>query len=442
MNSADGLDQRLRLSVKCSGQLSIPRPGIPTLIGLNSSSGFGSRTLTSVRQPIHRSGLLLMLILGTAQPCGAESRQETEKQLEAVRSRIESMSNRLGEARGEKDTLQASLREAERKMGSVARRIRGIDKKLVSKNKALEEMRQRQEVRRAALSGQRSVLARQLRAAYATGRQDYLKILLNQEDPTALTRVLTYYRYFNQSRIDRIDSIRDELSELQRITQAIELETAALEQLRSKGQTARDELGRFRETRARVLQALTKEISEGGAQLGRLQHNKARLETLLTTLRQELSDIPTTLGKRDSFRGLKGQLPWPVAGRVKHRFGTLRPGSNLKWNGMWISAAEGEPVLAVAHGRVAFADWLRGFGLLAIVDHGDGFMSLYGHSQSLYKEAGDWVEAGEMLATVGDSGGSTDTGLYFEIRQNANPRNPVAWCQGRRPPPGKSLVSR
>ncbi|RKZ34109.1 MAG: peptidase M23 [Gammaproteobacteria bacterium] len=383
-----------------------------------------------------------MLTLGIAQPCGAESRQETEKQLEAVRSLIESMSHRLGEARGERDALQVQLREAERKMGSVARRIRDIDKKLVAKNQALEGMRRRQGVRKAALSGQRSVLAGQLRAAYATGRQDYLKILLNQEDPAALARVITYYRYFNQARVDRIGAIRDELLELQRMSRAIELETTALEQLRSKGQTARQELGRFREARARVLQDLMQEISDGGGQLGRLQQNKARLENLLTTLRQELSDIPTTLGERDSFRGLKGRLPWPVAGRIKHRFGTLRPASNLKWSGVWISAAEGEPVGAVAHGRVAFADWLRGFGLLAIVDHGDGFMSLYGHSQSLYKEAGDWVEAGEMLATVGDSGGSTETGLYFEIRQNAAPRNPVAWCQGRRPPPGKPLVSR
>ncbi len=270
-----------------------------------------------------------------------------------------------------------------------------------------------------------------MRAAYAMGRQERLKILLNQQDPAVVSRMLVYYDYFNRTRTERMKQISTVLETLQETELALTLEERRLVELQSSELESKQQLDLAQEERMRVVAALNLDLRSKGQRLEGLQQDEAQLQKLLSSLQEEL--IARPLGKLDRklFKSRKGRLSWPSKGRLTAKFGTARAG-NLKWDGVVISAPEGREVKSIHHGRVAFADWLRGFGLLLIVDHGDGFMSLYGHNQSLFKETGEWVEAGEPVALVGSSGGQNNPGVYFGIRYKGRPVNPKAWCKRSR----------
>jgi septal ring factor EnvC (AmiA/AmiB activator) len=280
------------------------------------------------------------------------------------------------------------------------------------------------------LQEQSSTLAREAVAVYAMGRQQRIKLLLNQERPAAVGRVLTYFSYFSRARQSRIEDMRATL-ERQRTLQAdIDLKTRSLADLRLEQRQQAELLEAQRSRREQVVAGLDRRLKNQGGELARLQRDEKQLQALVRSLQELLADIPADAGRQQPFRKLKGRLRWPVHGRLARRFGSARGQSGLKWQGVLIAAPEGGPVHAVHQGRVAFADWMRGFGLLLIIDHGGGYMTLYGHNQALYKEVGEWVDSGEVVATAGASGGRNDTGLYFEIRHNGQPVNPVRWCAG------------
>ena len=267
-----------------------------------------------------------------------------------------------------------------------------------------------------------------MRAAFVIGRQGFLKLLLDQRDPGAVSRNLRYYDYFNRARARRIHAVTKELDRIDTLRASIAHQMDALHRLQARQRQEKGSLQDQQRARGEVLAKVNARIKTRSQRLARMVDNEHRLETLLQRLRQALSDIPDTAGNLP-FRRLKGRLQWPSKGTIENRFGDSRRLGNLKWHGVLIDAGMGADVHAVYHGRVAFADWLRGFGLLIIIDHGDGYMSLYGHNQSLYKEVGDWVETGEVIASVGNSGGRNHPGLYFEIRHNGVPTNPVLWCR-------------
>jgi len=271
-------------------------------------------------------------------------------------------------------------------------------------------------------------LARYVRAAYATGRQDQFKLLLNQENPATLSRALTYYSYFNRQRAERIQALATVLDELADIKENITRDTERLAELREQKAAARQRLDDQRQRRLALIADLARELGDQDARLARLRQDEQKLTELVAGLARELADIPPAEIREVPFHMLKGKLPWPSVGKIRHKFGTPRGTGDLSWQGVLVAAQPGTPVHAVSHGRVAFADWLRGFGLLMIIEHGDGYMSLYGHSESLLKEVGDWVEAGEVIARVGDTGGRDRSGLYFEIRHGGTPVDPVSWC--------------
>lgn len=385
--------------------------------------------------------LLLLCALGGTAATAAAADSDPEAELRAVRSRIEALDRRLNEARMQRDVLSSKLRETELEIAHVVRRLRNLGDELDAKRARVRELGEEREQRRAALAREREALAGQIRASYMMGRQDYLKVLLNQEDPATLSRVLTYYAYFNRARARRIAAIEERLAALRAVEERLRSATAALERLREGQLAGREELERRRAQRRDVLARLQGEIRDRGQQLTRLHQDEQKLQDLVEGLRRELDDIPGSLDRDIAFAHLKGRLAWPARGTIRHGFGSAREGGDMRWRGVWISAAEGEDVHAVARGRIAYADWLRGFGLLVIVDHGQGYMSLYGHNQTLYKEAGDWVDAGEVIAGVGRSGGSDETGLYFEIRHNGQPQDPVSWCSRDAPPRKAALVS-
>jgi septal ring factor EnvC (AmiA/AmiB activator) len=247
-----------------------------------------------------------------------------------------------------------------------------------------------------------------------------------------LSRALTYYAYFNRERAERIHALAMDLQNLADIENSITRDTARLARLQEQKATSRERLAAQRQRRRDVIARLGRELGDQGARLERLRQDEQTLAELVAGLARELADIPADQTRQVPFRTLKGKLPWPSAGNIRHRFGTPRGSGDLSWKGVLVMARPGTPVHAISHGRVAFADWLRGFGLLMIIEHGDGYMSLYGHSESLFKDVGDWVEAGEIIGKVGDTGGREMSGLYFEIRHLGTPVDPMRWC-GRGP---------
>ena len=357
------------------------------------------------------------------------SRQAKEAELAHLRTRIDSLRHDLQQVKTRHDGLRDALRRSEERVAVLADKLRTLDGQLRRQHERLSGLRQQQANLDDLLDEQRSHLERQVSAAYAMGRQEYMKILLNQEDPATVGRILTYYDFLNRARSERIAALRRTLAEMERVQTAISTETARLQQLRTRQQAELAELSDSRKERARVLVKLESEIQSKDQRLVTMLKDEKELQALIKALVEALSDIPPELGSGKPFGQLRGTLPWPAHGPLQIGFGAPRSVGNLRWQGVVIAASEGSAVKAVSHGRVAFADYLRGYGLLIIIDHGDGYMSLYGHNQSLYKETGDWVNAGDTIATVGDSGGQRQAGLYFEIRRNGRPRDPVRWCR-------------
>ena len=373
----------------------------------------------------------LLTVLTPARHATA-SDDNPEAELEALRSRIQALHRSIDETRMQHDTVATRLRTTEVAVSRLRAEVAELDQRRHALGERLDSLERRQTEVVRNISTLRANLARYVRAAYATGRQDHFKLLLNQENPATLSRALTYYAYFNRERARRIRDLATDLEELADIRESIARDKAGIARLREQKTTARLALESERAERRQAVGRLKKELGTQESRLARLKQDEEKLAELVAGLAKELADIPRVDAHQVPFETLKGKLPWPTTGSLRARFGTPRGNGDLNWKGVLVAARPGTPVHAVSHGRVAFADWLRGFGLLMIIEHGDGYMSLYGHSESLMKEVGDWVDAGEVIGTVGDSGGRDASGLYFEIRHAGTPVDPVRWC-GRGP---------
>lgn len=268
-------------------------------------------------------------------------------------------------------------------------------------------------------------LGEQLRLSYRTSRQSRIKLILNQDDPAQLGTMLAYYQYYARAQTGRISLLQSTLEDLEEMQRSIDLSLSQLAQLRTEQQAVLEELGRQRAQRQVLLAGLARQIGDEAARLKELERNRQDLEALLERLTDVLADIPPDLGERVGVEKQKGRLPMPLKGPVRHPYGQGRSGG-LSWQGWLIGAEAGAEVRAIAYGRVAFADWLRGYGLLIIIDHGQGYMSLYGHNESLLHEAGAWVEPGDAISIVGSNPGNGQ-GLYFELRKSGRAIDPAAW---------------
>ncbi|MCK4950174.1 MAG: peptidoglycan DD-metalloendopeptidase family protein, partial [Gammaproteobacteria bacterium] len=308
-------------------------------------------------------------------------------------------------------------------------KLRKLKKDLRTQGKRLEELESEQSNLQMGLSRHRDILSSQIRASYIMGHQEQLKLLLNQSDPSQVQRTVAYYDYLNRSRAQQIKTVIEKLERLQKIETTISLEREKQKQLYGQRRQERKQLEEKRRHRTVLLARLDHEIQNKDKRLNTMLENEKELKDLLQALEKALSDIPPDTISQQPFSSLKGKLSWPTRGKISKRFGKRRNMGNLRWKGVVISAPMGSNVHAISHGRVAFADWLRGYGLIIIIDHGNGYMSLYGQNQHLLKETGEWVEAGEIIASVGDSGGQANTGLYFELRRQGKPVNPMKWCK-------------
>ncbi|OQW94449.1 MAG: hypothetical protein BWK79_05875 [Beggiatoa sp. IS2] len=373
------------------------------------------------------SKIFLIYICLTWLVTNAWAAEATVEQLQQLDARIEALQAQMHDTRSEYGRLQRLLQSREEEMGTAAERLETLNEELTDAKRALTDLQDKQTVQFKQLQMQRQILAQQIRAAYSVGRQDYLKLLLNQQDPFAIGRVLTYYQYINRARVQQIVHIKDALLHLQTLQQAINQETTSLDELITKQASKKQEFDLNFSERQRILEQLANTLESQDKELKRLQEDKHQLQALLGTLEETFKDVPQPPGQQ-TFAKLQGQLPYPVSGKLIKRFGEQLV-NTLKWQGVLITANAGEKVQAIADGRVAFAQWFRNLGLLVIIDHGKGYMSLYAHNQSLYAKTGDWVKAGDIIASVGNSGGHDKPALYFEIRRQGVPVNPLLWLQ-------------
>jgi septal ring factor EnvC (AmiA/AmiB activator) len=358
-----------------------------------------------------------------------QDRRESEAALSAVRKEIRELQERIARETTRRDERARDLRAAEVQMAATTQQLADVRKKLAAQQTARRELTQETQRADRRLAAEKEALARQVRTSYMAGRAELLKLLLMQESPAALGRMLVYFDYYNRARSARIGAVAAELAtlaELEGKTASVEAELAALEAAQARElanlEKARDE------RRAAVAQA-NEEIRDGTAAVAKLRAEEQRLADLVLRLSEVMADFPVETD--EPFASAKGKLAWPVQGRIAGAYGQSRGSGPVKWNGVLLEAAAGTPVRAVHHGRVAFADWLAGLGLLVIVDHGGGYMTLYGHNEALLKESGDWVAPGEPIAQVGDTGGQARAALYFEIRFNGEPVDPSSWIAKR-----------
>jgi septal ring factor EnvC (AmiA/AmiB activator) len=358
--------------------------------------------------------------------------RESEAKLAQVRERIQRLQIQLRQERVRQDEASAQLRKLDEKVGRIAGRLRLIEQKLADGSERVETLRREVAAQHARVDAHRDQLGRQLRAAYANGNSGYLKLLLNEEDPLRLGRVLAYHRYIQASHERALDTAAAELQRLSELEQALAAETSALEALRERELRAQQEVAAARREKAAGLARIEASIAAKGGELDRLKADADALEQLLDRLRDALADLKDLRLEERPFRASRGRLDWPLSGGVLARFDEARGVGAMRWRGVQIEGRVGDPVRAVARGHIVFADWLRGFGLLLIIDHGDGFMTLYGYNEAIFKESGDWVQAGDVIASVGTGRTRRKPGLYFEVRSGGKPVDPLQWLRPAR----------
>ncbi len=383
---------------------------------------------------MRQSGIIVLAMLGMAVPAAAQApdaelTRVKEHELSVVRQRISELKARMDASARQRDRLAAELEAADLEIARQREKLADIEERKRDANRRKAALDDQLAASRKALDEETGALAAQVRAAYLSGGQERLRLLLNQRDPAALGRLMVYYRYLNARRAATVAGVRARVTALNRVVEAIAVEQQRLADLADERYAELTTLGAAQDSRSKLMAELRREMDQQGKEVERLAQQEQDLTRLIAELTSILSDYP--ISSEEPFSELKGRLTWPIAGTLLHDFGQPRAGGDLKWNGVVLAAPRGREVRAVYHGRVAFADWLAGMGLLVIVDHGEGFMTLYGYNETVLKDAGDWVAPGDVIATVGESGGQNQAGLYFELRRGTRPIDPADWVKRR-----------
>lgn len=358
----------------------------------------------------------------------AADEQVTEADILRLQSDISALQAELNNFQGQQADVQQALRQSELAMGKLAREIDEITAQQQRQQATLESLQRRREELQQLKAEQQEHIARQLVVTYQLGRESRLKLLLNQQDPEQLSRALTYMDYFNQARLKFLQDYAGTIVEIDRVEPQIAAETVRLQESRQQLEQQSRALAVERNKREQALASITRALQDKNQELATRQQERARLEQLLKAVQEAVTNLQLPSEYRE-FAERRGQMAWPTDGKRGNAFGAARGSGGLKWTGIQLFGKEGDTVRAIHNGRVVYADWFRGQGLLIILDHGNGYMSLYGYNQSLLRQTGDWVAAGEPIATVGNSGGQPNPSLYFEIRKDGKPLDPRRWCR-------------
>ncbi|WP_019675767.1 murein hydrolase activator EnvC family protein [Arsukibacterium perlucidum] len=366
--------------------------------------------------------LLLLCCLLCAAPAKARQQAEQEQELEQVQQQIKTTERQLKRQQQQLAKAEQQLQQSDRALANALTQLQQTGQQLSQIEQRGTELNQQQQQLQTELQQQQSQLAAQLKSAYSLGQHDYTRMLLNQQDAGKLERALTYYQYFNRARVKQLAEINKTVLELELIEKQLAEQQKQLQTTLTEQQRQQQKLLAVKAEQQQAVSQLQQLLKEQGNQLSYLRQNESSLQNTIDQLRALAERSLELLGLTSN----KGKLRWPLNGALLHGFGESRQGG-MRSRGILIQGREGNPVQAIADGRVIYADWLKGYGWVIVLDHGEGFMSLYGHNQNILKQPGEQIIAGETIALVGMSGGQANAGLYFEIREKGDAVNPLSW---------------
>lgn len=407
-------------------------------------------------------GLAPAVILSACSVCGLAAPAIQPLIIPAIdaAAQLKQAAASMAQINQQRDILLAQLQAIEKQYGANAGSLRDLNLRIDDKRQRLNTLSVQIKQKQASLSQQQQALTKQITSAFVMGKNEKLKLLLNQQNPALASRMMVYYDYINQARLKKLAGLKEEIAFLGKLEQDKQQTADSLEDAVQTQKITQANLAKTQQQRDSLLAQLKRDFALKSQQLTELEETEQQIETLMQNLQQnpsvtvqqavklspvnasnnsQMKDVDGNLTSVDKinpayavavnkpFASLKGHLLWPAKGAIIRRFGSRR--SDTRWDGVLIGAKEGSDIYAVSSGRVVFADWLRGYGLLTIVDHGQGYMTLYAFNQSLYKKVGDTVKAGTAIAAVGKSDGRDEAGLYFGIRSNGKAINPVTWCK-------------
>ncbi len=387
---------------------------------------------------MRRCGYAVLLMLAYAgSPVPAQTQQKQE--LKELRGRIESLQKELERSETTRSEAADALRDSERAISKANRRLYELANERKSINEKIKTLQEQTRELNSRIGNERQSLARLIHRQYLAGEPESLRLLLNRQSANETARQLHYFGYVSRARAELISKLRANLAEVSRLTDQVRTQSERLAQLEREEARQKTALEKQKGVRQTVLSKASDDIARQRNEISKLRRDEQRLSELIKKLAEEAERrrkarlknqaLPDASLNNSAFAKLKGRLRLPVIGELTNRFGRPREDSGLSWKGLFIAANEGDRVRAIAPGQVVYADWLRGFGNLLILDHGGGYMSLYGNNEALLRRVGDQLSAGDTIAAVGNSGGNVESGLYFELRRNGKPFDPLPWVR-------------
>lgn len=382
-------------------------------------------------------------------PVLADERSDTVRQIELAKKEVVELEKALAQLKGQQTDSLKQLRKTETEIANLEKQMAQLKKELADTESKLAWLKEEQQKTEEKRQQQEQVFASQAKATYESGRQEYLKLLLNQQNPDKVSRTLVYYDYLSQARLVQLTEFKETVKQLADIEAEMSHYQQQLNEQNNTLQTQRTQLADVRKKRLQILASINKQIKQKNDRILEREKDQVALNQVLKTIDDTLAKERTTISQpamttshsqgqpvvagaapiTGNFTQARGKLPWPVTGKITASYGSVRGDDNRsKWDGVLITTARGTPVKAIYKGRVVYSDWLRGVGWLIIIDHGQGYYSLYGHNQTLLKKVGNMINSGDTIATVGNSGGTEQAALYFSIRQQGQAVNPALWC--------------
>jgi len=409
-----------------------------------------------------RFSLLILLALLWPQVAGANEVESKKSELEALKQRLQSLQHEFRAAEEHRSEAADELRQSERSISEAVRQLRELEEEQRRANADLAALQDASAATEKRIEQQQANLSEAIRASHQRGQSDALKLMLSGRDPNQTARDLRYLASLSRAQLELIESLKTDLAKLEQLKTDASKKSAVLAELREARLKEQKKLQSERNEREKLLSKLAAQIKKQRSEIATLKRDEQRMTQLVERLNRLVAEkaarekaarekaakaakapaksaarpplgvntrTPEAFQTDKPFSRLKGSLSLPVKGELMNRFGAPREEGGVSWKGLFIRATQGSVVKAIAAGQVVFSEWLRGFGNLIIVDHGEGYMSLYSNNESLYKQVGDPVQPGDAIASVGNSGGQSDSGLYFEMRHQSRPINPMHWVK-------------
>ncbi len=403
-----------------------------------------------------RMVLVLVCLLAAFGASANNKAEKSKAKLSEIHSKIESLQKQLSDTQDAHADAADALKESEKSISESNRKLYELNIKQRQNSLTLQSLQLQKSAIENALKSQKQLLSNQLYQQYLHGKQSYVQVILQEQDPGAMARQLQYFSYVLRAQADLIESMQRNLAKVANLNDETSKTLDEINSLKAKQEAEQQQLQLQKHERSKVLQKLSTQINLQRNQIEKLKRDEKSLSQLVQKLSitrpaksarssKRSSDeaqenaantlqplarnetLPSNVFENGNFSDLKGKLNLPVKGEVTNRFGTVREDTGITWKGIFIKSEEGNEVKSIAPGKIVFADWLRGFGNMVIVDHGDGYMSLYGNNQAILRKVGETVKAGDTIASVGNSGGNDATGLYYELRKQSKPFDPMSW---------------